>query len=151
MLALFLALYAMSFWLAHDRGIHWAPVPIGVLTACLAYYASVAVATHLPARAGRGGVSVPRLAFDPVIHPPARLQIMAVLAAVRDAEFATLRQTADVSDSVLSKHLSALTEAGYVRLRKAAMDGRQRTWASLTRQGARRFAGMSLRYRFSRV
>jgi DNA-binding transcriptional ArsR family regulator len=86
-------------------------------------------------------MSVPRLAFDPVIHPPARLQIMAVLAAVQDAEFAMLRETADVSDSVLSKHLSALSEAGYVRLRKAAMDGRQRTWASLTRPGRAAFRG----------
>jgi DNA-binding MarR family transcriptional regulator len=84
-------------------------------------------------------MSEKRLAFDPVIHAPARLQIMAVLAGVQDAEFAVLRKIADVSDSVLSKHLSALSEAGYVRLRKAAMDGRQRTWASLTRSGRTAF------------
>lgn len=81
------------------------------------------------------------LAFDPVIHPPARLQIMAVLATVQDAEFAMLRKTADISDSVLSKHLSALSEAGYVRLRKAAQDGRLRTWASITRTGRAAFRG----------
>ncbi len=80
-----------------------------------------------------------RLIFDPVIHAPARLQIMAVLAGVQDAEFAMLRTTADVSDSVLSKHLAALNEAGYVRLRKAALDGRQRTWVSLTRAGRTAF------------
>ena len=79
------------------------------------------------------------LAFDPVIHPPARLQIMAVLATVQDAEFAMLRKTADISDSVLSKHLSALAEAGYVKLRKAAQDGRQRTWARLTSSGRSAF------------
>ena len=81
------------------------------------------------------------LVFDPVIHPPARLQIMAVLATVQDAEFAMLRKTADISDSVLSKHLSALADAGYVRLRKAAQDGRQRTWASITRAGRAAFRG----------
>ena len=81
------------------------------------------------------------LVFDPVIHPPARLQIMAVLATVQDAEFAMLRKTADISDSVLSKHLSALSETGYVRLRKAAQDGRQRTWASITRAGRAAFRG----------
>jgi DNA-binding transcriptional ArsR family regulator len=86
-------------------------------------------------------VSEARLAFDPVIHAPARLQIMAVLAGVQEAEFAMLRKTADVSDSVLSKHLSALADSGYVRLRKAAMDGRQRTWASLTRAGRAAFRG----------
>ena len=78
--------------------------------------------------------------FDPVIHAPARLQIMAVLGGVQDAEFSLLRETVQVSDSVLSKHLAALAEAGYVRLRKAAQDGRQRTWASLTRDGRRAFA-----------
>jgi DNA-binding MarR family transcriptional regulator len=77
--------------------------------------------------------------FDPVIHAPARLQIMGVLAGVQDAEFALLRDTVQVSDSVLSKHLSQLAEAGYIKLRKAAQDGRQRTWASLTREGRRAF------------
>ena len=78
--------------------------------------------------------------FDPVIHPPARLQIMAVLAEVQEAEFALLRQTTDVSDSVLSKHLSALGEAGYAKLRKATADGRVRTWVSITRTGRAAFA-----------
>ena len=79
--------------------------------------------------------------LDPVIHAPARLQIMAVLAGVEDAEFALLRQTTQVSDSVLSKHLAQLTEAGYVRLKKAALGGRQRTWAQLTPAGRKAFAG----------
>jgi DNA-binding MarR family transcriptional regulator len=78
--------------------------------------------------------------FDPVIHAPARLQMMAVLAGVHDAEFSLLRDTVGVSDSVLSKHLAQLAEAGYVNLRKAAQGGRQRTWASLTREGRRAFA-----------
>lgn len=79
-------------------------------------------------------------ALDPVIHAPARLQIAGVLAAVSEAEFAVVRDAVGVSDSVLSKHLSALAEAGYVRLRKAALGGRQRTWLSLTREGRRAFA-----------
>ena len=79
--------------------------------------------------------------LDATLHAPARLQIAAVLAKVREAEFATLRDVADVSDSVLSKHLSALVEAGYVRLRKAPLDGRQRTWASLTGKGRAAFVG----------
>jgi DNA-binding MarR family transcriptional regulator len=78
-------------------------------------------------------------AFDPVIHAPARLQIMAVLAGVHDAEFSLLRTTVQVSDSVLSKHLAQLAEAGYVNLRKAPLGGRQRTWASLTGDGRRAF------------
>lgn len=79
-------------------------------------------------------------AIDPVLHAPARLQIAAVLARVDDVEFATLREIAEVSDSVLSKHLSALSEAGYVKLTKAKQDGRQRTWAAFTSQGRKAFA-----------
>ena len=79
-------------------------------------------------------------AIDPVLHPPARLQIAAVLGRVTTAEFAALKDVTGVSDSVLSKHLATLVDAGYVKLSKAARDGRQRTWASLTRAGAAAFA-----------
>ncbi|XVJ64568.1 MAG: ArsR family transcriptional regulator [Sphingopyxis sp.] len=74
------------------------------------------------------------------LHAPARLQIAALLAKVSEMEFAKLRELVKVSDSVLSKHLAALSDAGYVRLRKAAEGGRQRTWASLTGGGARALA-----------
>ena len=77
--------------------------------------------------------------FDAVLHPPARLQIAAVLAQVNEAEFARLREIVKVSDSVMSKHLAALGDEGYISLRKAAADGRQRTWASLTRAGRKAF------------
>ena len=77
--------------------------------------------------------------IDPVLHAPARLQIAAVLAKVTQVEFARLREITQVSDSVLSKHLAALVDAGYVNLRKAALDGRQRTWASFTGRGAKAF------------
>ena len=83
----------------------------------------------------------PAPALDPVIHPLARLQIAGVLAAVTEAEFAVVRDAVGVSDSVLSKHLSALSEAGYVRLRKAVAGGRQRTWLSITGAGRRAFLG----------
>jgi DNA-binding MarR family transcriptional regulator len=77
--------------------------------------------------------------FDAVLHPPARLQIAAVLAQAQQAEFALLKEITGASDSVMSKHLSALADAGYVTLRKAAADGRQRTWASLTSSGRKAF------------
>ena len=79
--------------------------------------------------------------FDPVIHPPVRLQIMAMLVEVQDAEFAVLRDQTKVSDSLLSKHLAALVEAGHVKLRKEPSKGRVRTWASATRGGRSAFAG----------
>ena len=80
------------------------------------------------------------MSLDPVIHATGRLQICAVLAAVSEAEFTTVRDTLQVSDSVLSKHIKQLEEAGYVSVRKATAGGRQRTWLSLSVQGARAFA-----------
>ena len=77
--------------------------------------------------------------FDAVLHPPARLQIAAVLTQAQEAEFAFLKTITGASDSVMSKHLAALTEAGYVTLRKAPSDGRQRTWARLTSAGRAAF------------
>jgi DNA-binding MarR family transcriptional regulator len=77
--------------------------------------------------------------FDALLHPPARLQIAAVLAQAQEAEFALLKEITGASDSVMSKHLSALADAGYVSLRKAAADGRQRTWARLTPSGRTAF------------
>jgi DNA-binding MarR family transcriptional regulator len=77
--------------------------------------------------------------FDPILHAPARLQIAAVLVQARDAEFALLKDLTGTSDSVMSKHLTALAEAGYVAVRKAASGGRQRTWASLTSTGRQAF------------
>ncbi len=78
--------------------------------------------------------------FDAVIHAPGRLQICGILSAAEEAEFALIRDTLAVSDSVLSKHLKQLEDAGYVRLRKLASAGRQRTWISLTPAGRRAFA-----------
>ena len=78
--------------------------------------------------------------FDPVIHPSPRLQICGLLAAVDLAEFATVRESVGVSDSVLSKHVKQLEEAGYVRVRKATVASRQRTSLSLTTTGRLAFA-----------
>ncbi|WP_027861692.1 transcriptional regulator [Marmoricola sp. URHB0036] len=73
--------------------------------------------------------------LDPLIHAPARLQVVTTLSAVSEAEFATLRAALEVSDSVLSKHISALADAGYVRSRKGVQAGRRTTWIALTSTG----------------
>lgn len=75
--------------------------------------------------------------LDPTIHAPARLRLMTMLTAVSDAEFATLRDGLDVSDSVLSKHVSALAAQGYLRSRKGVHAGRRTTWVGLTATGRR--------------
>ena len=75
--------------------------------------------------------------LDQLIHAPARLQLLTTLTAVSEAEFSTLRDVLDVSDSVLSKHVSALVAAGYLRSRKGVHEGRRTTWVGLTRLGKR--------------
>ena len=77
--------------------------------------------------------------FDAVIHPSPRLQICGLLAAVDLMEFAAVRDAVGVSDSVLSKHVRQLEEAGYVRVGKATVASRVRTSLSLTKEGRRAF------------
>jgi DNA-binding MarR family transcriptional regulator len=78
--------------------------------------------------------------FDPVIHAPLRLQACAILASADEVEFGLLRDALQVSDSVLSKHLKQLEEAGYVKPRKANSGGRVRMWLSLTASGRKAFS-----------
>ena len=105
-------------------------------------------------------MSVPGL--DPLIHAPVRLQICAILSATDEAEFALVREETEVSESVLSKQVKLLADAGYVKVRKASpfeaglvadarrlgaaqahkavVSARQRTWLSLTKSGRTAFA-----------
>jgi DNA-binding MarR family transcriptional regulator len=78
--------------------------------------------------------------FDSVIHAPNRLQICGFLAPLEEAEFQVLRDELKVSDSVLSKHLKQLEDVGYVKFRKASVNGRQRMWTALTTSGRKAFA-----------
>ena len=80
------------------------------------------------------------MSLDPVIHPPTRLQIAAMLSVVDDAEFALVRETIGVSDSVLSKHVRAMEEVGYLKIRKGPAGGKTRTWLALTPLGRSAFA-----------
>ena len=78
--------------------------------------------------------------FDAVVHAPPRLQICGLLAAVDSMDFAAVRDTVGVSDSVLSKHVKQLEEAGYVTVGKATVASRQRTSLALTKAGRAAFA-----------
>jgi DNA-binding transcriptional ArsR family regulator len=77
--------------------------------------------------------------FDEMIHPPTRLAIVSLLAAVEWADFKVIRDQVGLSDSALSKQLSTLEEAGYVQIRKAFIGKRPRTSARLTRAGLAAF------------
>jgi DNA-binding MarR family transcriptional regulator len=74
-------------------------------------------------------------AFDELIHAPLRLQICAMLSPVRAVAFSDVRDSLDVSDSVLSKHLSALAGAGYVEVSRVRAESRSRRQVKLTKPG----------------
>lgn len=79
--------------------------------------------------------------FDALVHAPHRLQICAVLDTVDQAEFALLRETLGVSDSVVSKQIKALEDAGYVKVSKSLVDRRTRTWVQFTKAGRKAYRG----------
>jgi len=79
--------------------------------------------------------------FDEIVHAPNRLQICAVLSAVNSAEFATVRDALGVADSVLSKHLRILHEAGYIDVHKSTRASRVRTSLSMTAAGRAAYDG----------
>jgi DNA-binding MarR family transcriptional regulator len=74
-------------------------------------------------------------AFDELIHAPLRLQICAMLAPVRRLPFSDIRDSLEISDSVLSKHLSALAGAGYVEVSRVRANSRSRRQITLTEPG----------------
>ena len=77
--------------------------------------------------------------FNTVIHAPHRLRMCAALDSVDEVEFAVLRDVTGVSESVLSKQVKVLEDAGYVTTTKGTRDSRVRTWAKFTREGRRAY------------
>ena len=64
---------------------------------------------------------------------------MSLLAAADWAEFSFIRDALELSDSALSKHLSALEEAGYVVIERVVSDRRRRVRVRLAAAGRRAF------------
>ncbi|MFT4295516.1 MAG: transcriptional regulator [Micropruina sp.] len=81
------------------------------------------------------------MTIDEQFHSPVRFSIMATLVGLDRAEFAFVRDTVGVSDSVLSKQAGALEAAGYLKITKGHVGKRPRTWYSLTDQGRAAFRG----------
>jgi DNA-binding MarR family transcriptional regulator len=80
-------------------------------------------------------------AFDEVVHAPNRLRICALLTTAGQAEFGTIRDALGVADSVTSKQLKILADAGYVTISKPTGRGRVKTWVTITAAGRKAFAG----------
>lgn len=85
----------------------------------------------------------PKPAFDGldrVMHEKARLGILTHLLKKRDGlTFTDLKETCDLTDGNLSRHLTTLEEAGLVEIQKGTKGKRPQTIARLTPDGAKRF------------
>lgn len=79
--------------------------------------------------------------FNELIHAPLRLRICASLAPLQWAEFAQLRDSLQVADSVLSKHLKQLSDAGYVHIERFSKGGRSHVRVALTTNGRKAYVG----------
>ncbi|MFC9857754.1 MULTISPECIES: winged helix-turn-helix domain-containing protein [unclassified Streptomyces] len=78
--------------------------------------------------------------IDAAINHPTRLAVVAFLSACDEADFASVRDSCQVSDSMLSKIASALEGIGYLGVRKGYVGKRPRTWLSLTPEGRQALA-----------
>ncbi len=78
---------------------------------------------------------------DRVIHEPARLLLVALLAGLKEADFLYLQHESGLTKGNLSSHLARLEQAAYIEIRKTFKGKIPLTLVSLTRQGRAAFAG----------
>jgi DNA-binding transcriptional ArsR family regulator len=84
-------------------------------------------------------------AFDELIHASVRLRACGLLRPVDALSFAVLRDTLGLTAPTLSKHLRALSDAGYVAMDRQPSadrdDDRRVGWVRLTPLGRAAFDG----------
>jgi DNA-binding MarR family transcriptional regulator len=76
--------------------------------------------------------------LDPLIHVPARLRIVATLAALPDGDalsFPRLQDMIGLTPGNLITHLRKLEDAGYIDTEKTGNGAASRTSVALTREG----------------
>lgn len=77
--------------------------------------------------------------LDRVIHEPARLLIVTLLAAVEETDFLYLLQATELTKGNLSTHLAKLEDVGYVEIGKAFRGKIPLTLVRLTPEGLSAF------------
>jgi len=75
-----------------------------------------------------------------LIHEPARLLIVTILASVASADFLFLQRETGLTKGNLSAHLSKLEEAGYVKIEKTFKGKLPLTVCKLTAAGQKALA-----------
>ena len=77
--------------------------------------------------------------LDRIIHEPARLLIVALLAGVKEADFLWIQRESGLTKGNLSSHLAKLEDAGYVEIEKTYKGKVPLTLLRLTKQGKAAF------------
>lgn len=77
--------------------------------------------------------------LDRVIHEPARLLLVALLAGVKEADFLWLQRESALTKGNLSSHVARLEAAGYVEVEKTFKGKIPLTVLRLTRAGRSAF------------
>jgi DNA-binding MarR family transcriptional regulator len=85
-------------------------------------------------------MSHPAVELDDLIHQRSRLGIMAVVTGARRVDFRFLKETLELTDGNLSRHLTTLEEAGFVSITKGFEGKRPRTWIQATKLGRGAFS-----------
>jgi DNA-binding transcriptional ArsR family regulator len=85
------------------------------------------------------------LGLDRIIHEPARLAILTILAAVAEVEFKYLEEATGLTKGNISSHASRLEEAGYVEVMKAFRGKVPVTSFRLTPKGRQAFHAYRIR------
>ncbi len=78
--------------------------------------------------------------LDRLIHEPARLMIMTILAATESADFLYLERETGLTRGNLSTHLSKLADAGYIAIEKTYKGKLPLTVCRLTSDGHKAFS-----------
>jgi len=74
--------------------------------------------------------------IDKIIHEPARLRIMMILAGVEQADFNFLLTTLKLTRGNLSRHIEKLEFAGYLKIQKTFKGKMPNTNYQLTQKGS---------------
>jgi DNA-binding MarR family transcriptional regulator len=77
--------------------------------------------------------------LDRVIHEPARLRIIALLAATESLGFKELKEQLRMTDGNLCVHMRTLEDSGYISVHKSFVNRKPRTEYSLTSAGRQAF------------
>jgi DNA-binding transcriptional ArsR family regulator len=75
------------------------------------------------------------MALDRLVHEPARLLILAVLANAKEVEFGFLEQVSGLSKGNLSSHMSKLEAGGLIEVKKSFRGKRPLTELRITAAG----------------